>query len=130
MTNHTWQRHQVFVFGSNLCGIHGAGAAKFAYDNCGAWWEVGQGHTMKQDRDKGGQLRSYALPTCSSPGKPLTIEEVRGAVLLFLAYARMSRDLTFFVTAIGTGLAGFSHDQIKPMFDNAPGNCILPPEWK
>ena len=48
----------------------------------------------------------------------------------FVGYAREYPELQFQVTAIGTGLAGYTHEQIAPMFDEAPGNCVLPVEWR
>ena len=111
---------QIFVFGSNLQGIHGAGAALYALKHCGALWGVGEGI----------QGQSYAIPTCSAPGIPLLLDEVNQHVKTFIKYALDHPQEEFFVTAIGTGYAGFKHKQIAPMFADAPSNCILPPEWK
>ena len=124
MREHTWKPGQVFVFGSNLMGMHAGGAARFAVERCMAEDGVGQGFAS---------TASYALPTCSTPGQPLSLETVRAAVTLFIAVAKLYLDLypnlTFFVTAVGCGIAGFAHEDIAPMFRNAPSNCILPPEW-
>jgi hypothetical protein len=73
---------------------------------------------------------AYALPTMSKIGVPLTIDEVKAAVTMFKAWARSNDDLEFFVTAVGCGIAGFKHEDIAPMFRDAPMNCVLPPEWK
>ena len=48
----------------------------------------------------------------------------------FLAYAEQHPELMFKVTAIGTGLAGYTHEDIAPMFARAPANCRLPDEWQ
>ncbi len=110
---------RVFVFGSNIRGIHGAGAAAYAYRSLGARMGVGLGRTG----------RCYALPTCSAPGVPLPIERIAQFVDQFLEHARVSPDTCFFVSEVGCGLAGFTADQIAPMFRGAPGNCTLPPGW-
>ena len=60
MREHAWKEDEIFVFGSNLKGIHGAGAALFARTHCGA--VLGQGEGL--------QGQSYALPTCDGPGLP------------------------------------------------------------
>lgn len=111
---------RVFVFGSNLKGIHGAGAALYARIHLGALQRIGEG------RMNG----SYALPTCSAPGVPLPLEEIKGHVDTFLAYAREHIDERFFVSAVGCGLAGYSEGLISPMFENAPPHCDLPPGWR
>lgn len=110
----------VFVFGSNLEGIHGAGAARTARRDYGA--RTGIGHGVAG--------RSYAIPTKSTPRKSLTLREVAGHVSQFKEFARWRDDLTFVVTRIGCGLAGFTDDQIKPLFGDAPDNCLLPEGWR
>lgn len=117
----------IFVFGSNLLGIHGGGAAKFAMDHCGAVWGIGQGFQREQNSVYHG---CYALPTKYSPAQSLEIELVDCAVQLFKAFARECKDRTFFVSAVGTNLAGFTHDDIAPLFMNSPTNCIFPEEWE
>jgi len=113
------QSASVFVFGSNLAGRHGKGAAKFARDHHGAI----------PGRGAGRQGASYAIPTKDAHLKPLPLREIELHVALFIIYAREHPDLDFQVTAIGTGLAGYRHEQIAPMFADAPPNCTLPPEW-
>lgn len=110
----------IFVFGSNLAGHHGAGAALHARKHHGA----------KYGRGEGPQGSSYAIPTKDRDLRSLSLETISVYVTAFLVYAATYPDLTFQVTAIGTGLAGYSHAQIAPMFRNAPSNCILPDEWK
>lgn len=118
-----WDGKSVFVFGSNLAGVHGAGAARFALQNCGAVRGEGVGQ----------QGNSYAIPTKDYSIKTLPLPDVYDFVKGFIGcaeYAKLYTGQTFFVTAIGTGLAGYRHADIAPMFKNAPNNCILPIEWK
>ncbi len=110
----------IFVFGSNLAGIHGAGAAKTARSVWGAELGVGEGRTGS----------AYALPTKDAKLKSRTLEEIKESVDRFIEYAKDNTDLTFAVTRVGCGLAGYTEDQIAPMFENAPSNCILPPGWE
>lgn len=121
---------QVFVFGSNLMGDHAGGAARFALLNRGAIDGIGQGLTEIWSPVDRGYLRSYALPTMAMVGVPLGLEDVRAAVTLFKVFAVVREDLEFFVTPVGCGIAGFRHEDIAPMFRDAPLNCVLPPEWK
>lgn len=118
MTNSTEQ--YIFVFGSNLAGRHGKGAALHARESFGAIYGQGVGR----------QGRSYAIPTKAEDLTTLPLKTIRGHVNDFLQYARDNPKLTFIVTAIGTGLAGYQHQDIAPMFKNAPSNCHLPKEWK
>jgi len=117
----TWP---VFVFGSNLQGAHGAGAAEFALNFRGA--VIGQG--------EGQYGHSYALPTRSYDARDgfvtLSLEEIRSHVEKFLAHARRRTKERFFVTALGTGYAGLKHEDIAPMFVEVPPNVILPEEWE
>jgi len=110
----------VFVFGSNLEGRHGKGAALFAVQNHGAIYGRGRGH----------HGNSYAIPTKSTPWKSLLLSDIEKYVSEFLAYAADHSELTFTVTAIGTGLAGFTHEQIAPLFKRRTSNCIMPLEWE
>lgn len=111
----------IFVFGSNLAGRHGAGAAKWAKDHCGAVYGEGNGRTGK----------AYALPTKDEYLKTLPLEEIDFHVKIFLAYAVMRSDLKFLLTPIGTGLAGYSLKEIKNLFENkhVPSNVYLSREW-
>ena len=121
---------QVFVFGSNLMGDHMGGAAKFAYERRGASTGLGQGLAERWSSVDRMDVRSYALPTMAMLGVPLTLEGVRAAVTLFKVFAYIREDLEFFVTPVGCGIAGFKHEDIAPMFADAPMNCVLPPEWR
>jgi len=110
----------VFVFGSNLMGIHGRGAALHAKKYFGAI--QGQGHGRQGD--------SYAIPTKFSPAKSLPLEDIQKYVLVFLQYASFHNGESFMVTPIGCGLAGYTPEQIAPMFKNSPNNVNLPQEFK
>lgn len=110
----------VFVFGSNLAGRHGAGAAKWAVQNRGAIYGQGEGL----------QGNSYGIPTKDERIKTLPLKEIKVHVDRFLAIARSRPDLEFQLTPIGCGLAGYKHEQIAPMFDGAPANVRMPDEFK
>jgi hypothetical protein len=110
----------VFVFGSNLAGRHGAGAALFARQIHGA--RLGQG--------VGPQGNSYAIPTKDAKLISLPLGTIAGYVADFLSYAKSHPETYFSVTKIGCGLAGYKETDIAPMFRNAPPNCILPEGWR
>ena len=103
---------EVFVFGSNLEGIHGGGAARMAHIHFGA--QMGQGVGM--------QGQSYAIPTMQGG-----VETIRPYVDHFVAYAKQHIECFFFVTRIGCGIAGFSVKEIAPLFAHAaelPNVCL------
>lgn len=111
----------IFVFGSNLAGIHGAGSAKEAHKNWGAEWAVGNGRTG----------RAYAIPTKPAPYQPsLGIPEIKNFVDNFLDYARAHPELEFHCVRIGCGKAGYTDKQMAPLFVGAPPNVKLPFEFK
>jgi hypothetical protein len=117
MNTHTTK---IFVFGSNLAGRHGAGAALYARKHHGAVYGNG----------KGFQGNSYAIPTKDYYIKTLPLSEIANYVDEFLVFAYNNPEMTFQVTAIGCGLAGYKPEQIAPMFKNCPENCELPEEFK
>ncbi len=110
----------IFVFGSNLAGRHGAGAAYTARKYHGAVYGEGEGRTGN----------AYAIPTLDAQFCKLQLRRIHAAVHDFTDYALAHPELTFFVTRIGCGLAGFTDGEIAPMFKQVPGNCSLPIEWK
>ena len=110
----------IFVFGSNLAGRHGKGAALYAAQNCGAKYGEGVGMYGK----------SYAIPTKDKSLSVLSLTQIKKHVDMFKLTAYLNQSLTFFITPIGTGLAGYSHEEIAPMFKGCPENCILPGEWR
>ena len=93
--------NEIFVFGSNLAGAHGGGAALLAYRKFGAIW--GQGVGL--------QGQSYGIPTMQGG-----VETIVPYVDEFIAFAEAHPELTFFVTKIGCGIAGFSEAEISPLF--------------
>lgn len=110
----------VFVFGSNLSGHHGEGAAKTAVEFHGAICGVAEGI----------QGQSYGIPTKAANWKyRLPLSEVRMSVQRFIAYAKANPHLCFHVTRIGCGYAGFRNKQIAPLFVGAPFNCLFDTAW-
>lgn len=110
---------EIFVFGSNLAGRHGAGAAVTARIHYGARYGEGIGRTGN----------AYAIPTKGRELDTLPLPTIRAFVLDFLRYAKEHPELDFRVTRIGCGLAGYKDADIAPMFSGCPANCRLPPEW-
>lgn len=110
----------IFVFGSNLAGIHGAGAALYARKHHGAIY--GQGIGL--------QGQSYAIPTKDARSITLPIREITKYVNQFIDFAGRSPSMAFMVTRIGCGLAGYTDIQIAPLFKDATENCVLPNEWE
>lgn len=110
----------IFVFGSNLAGRHGAGAALHARIMCGAEYGVGVGRTGD----------AYAIPTKDKNIRTLPLDEIAPHVEDFKEYARAHSGLKFQVTRVGCGLAGYTDQDIAPMFKDCPNNCVLPPEWE
>jgi hypothetical protein len=110
---------RIFVFGSNLAGRHGRGAALCARNDYGAIYGVGMGRTGE----------AYAIPTKDRYLRTLPLEDIKVHVNRFLDYAREHPELRFNITRIGCGLAGYKDHQIAPMFVNAPDNCDLPYPW-
>lgn len=110
----------IFVFGSNLAGRHGKGAALCAKNSHGAVYGVGVGRTGN----------AYAIPTKDERIRTLPLARIAPYVAEFLDYARANPELEFEVTKIGCGLAGYREHEIKPMFADAPMNCHLPDWWR
>lgn len=108
--------NEVFVFGSNLAGAHGGGAARAALNHFGAIWGQGVGR----------QGQSYAIPTMQGG-----VETIKPFVDQFIEYARENGQDRFLVTRIGCGIAGFTDEEIAPLFREAVDveNICLPTEW-
>ena len=104
---------EVFVFGSNLAGMHGAGAAYVAFQKFGAIMGCGIGL----------RGQSYAIPTMQGG-----VETIKPYVDEFITFAKSRPDLFFYVTRIGCGIAGFRDREIAPLFKDAAGveNICLP----
>lgn len=101
---------EIFVFGSNSAGFHGGGAARLAFNNFGASW--GQGSGL--------QGQSYAIDTMNS------FEKMSGEVARFLTFAKDNSEDTFLVTEIGCGIAGYSPEDVAPLFIGSSSNLALP----
>ncbi|HAH22488.1 MAG TPA: hypothetical protein DCL77_01760 [Prolixibacteraceae bacterium] len=99
---------QVFVFGSNMAGRHGGGAARLAYERFGARMGMGWGYVGS----------SYAIPTKDINIQTLPINEIFPWVHTFIESVKDSH-LTFLVTEIGCGLAGYEPKDIAPLFKEA-----------
>lgn len=105
----------VLVFGSNLNGWHGGGAARHAVDQWGA--------VMSQPI--GIQGNAYAIPTMDRDMQTMPIDEIRPFVREFLVHARANPMRSFLVTAIGCGIAGHSASDIAPLFEGGPENVFI-----
>jgi hypothetical protein len=117
-----------FVFGSNLAGRHGKGAALEARINYGAHYGVGRGI---QGLNPAGKLGCcYAIPTKSASLKTLPLSDIKSEIDIFLRFAEGQTNITFNVTRIGCGLAGYKDCDIAPMFAKHSTNVTLPKEWK
>ena len=110
------RENEIFVFGSNLAGAHGGGAAWLAYNRFGAVWGEGVGL----------HGRTYAIPTMQGG-----VDTIKPYVDDFILFAKEHRELTFLVTRIGCGIAGFRDEEIAPLFREAicVENIILPKEF-
>ena len=108
--------NEIFVFGSNLSGSHGGGAALLAYNRFGAIW--GQGVGL--------QGQSYGIPTMHGG-----VEAIKPYVDEFIAFARAHQEYKFLVTRVGCGIAGFTDQEMAPLFKDAIDveNVILPKEF-
>lgn len=116
----------IFVFGSNLAGIHGAGAAAYAYNHCGAQWHVGEGLTG----------RAYALPTKDKNLQTRSYPDISVSIARFANCVRLTPRYNFNLTPIGLGLAGLDPaiiaKQLKAEFGpdlRKTNNLFLHPTW-
>lgn len=98
------KENEIFVFGSNLQGMHGGGAARIAYERFGAIW--GQGVGL--------QGQSYGIPTMHGG-----VDAIKPYVDEFIEFAKSHPEMTFLVTRIGCGIAGFRDEEIAPLFEKA-----------
>ncbi len=110
------EENEIFVFGSNLAGSHGGGAARVAYEKFGAIW--GQGVGL--------QGQSYGIPTMHGG-----TDKIKPYVDQFIEFALQHPEYTFLVTKVGCGIAGFAVAEIAPLFAKAKTleNVVLPIEF-
>lgn len=109
----------VFVFGSNLRGVHGAGAAAYAVKHEGAVFGEGIGY----------HGNSYAIPTKDYTIQTLSLAYIIDHINKFIEFANKHSELEFKVTQIGCGLAGYTAGQMAPLFRDAPFNCYFDSVW-
>lgn len=110
----------IFVYGSNLAGRHGRGAAREAYLHWGAQMGVGEGLVG----------RSYAIPTKDRQLRVRPLGLITDDIKRFLAFTEEHPRLLFFVTRIGCELAGYRDSEIAPHFRGALSNCSFAEQWK
>jgi len=117
-------KNEIFVFGSNLAGIHGAGAALHAKLHYGAPYikNVTAEWGVKGKNGVGLQGSAYAIPTKDEWIKTLPIERIEPFVKEFIEFAKANPVMNFNVARIGCGLAGYKEHQIAPLFDGSPSN--------
>ena len=114
--------NEIFVFGSNLSGRHGKGAARTAMKKFGAIY----------GQKDGLQGRTYGIPTVNAEiTNHLTVDEIKIYVDVFIRFAERHPELEFLVTPIGCGLAGMKYKDIAPLFKDAVyiDNISLPIEF-
>jgi hypothetical protein len=112
-------RQSIFVFGSNLLGRHGAGSALAALEEHGAI--LGQGEGL--------QGNSYAIPTKNKYMRVMSLDKIETYVVEFRQFAIDHPEMEFNVVAIGCGFAGYTPEDMAPMFTDMPENVKLPPEF-
>lgn len=111
--------NEIFVFGSNLNGFHDGGAAKVAEEKFGAEWGIGEGLV--------GQ--SYAFPTLGYQMQRMHIEDLEECRNTLYKTARALPAVTFYLTKVGTGIAGFHETEMGALFMDSPENIIKPKGW-
>lgn len=114
------QNGEVFVFGSNLAGIHGAGAAKQAYLKFGARMGHGIGLTGS----------SYAIPTKDQDLNTMKLESIKPYIERFKKFTLEHPNVEFFITRVGCGLAGYKDKEMAPLFRGCGSNCSFPEQWE
>ncbi len=118
---------EVFVFGSNLAGRHGKGAALEARKNWGAITGQGEGFMYQNALhfDRG----CYGIATKDERLRTRSLPDIQQSVETFLRFANRTPAWSFLVTRIGCGLAGYLNEEIAPMFLGASDNCEFDPAW-
>lgn len=108
----------IFVYGANLKGRHGKGAAKEALNYGAIEGKIGYSG------------RSYGIPTKNTNLGTMLLEEIKKYVDEFIIFATMSPDKLFILTRIGCGLARHSDEEMVKLFDGCPTNVIIPLDWR
>lgn len=109
----------IFVFGSNLAGRHGKGAALYARNHRGAIYGQGEGL----------QGESYAIPTKDERLRPRELSEIATSIRTFVEFSQRNNQLEFEITPVGCGLAGFLQSVIRPLFEGVGSNCHFTKDW-
>lgn len=109
----------IFVFGSNLNGWHGKGAALYAKQHFGAIQGQGTGH----------QGNSYAIPTKGYKMEVLCLDRIADEISVFITFTKDNKDLDFLITPVGCGLAGYKRKEIWPLFKGVGENCFFSYTW-
>jgi len=112
--------NEVFVFGSNLAGRHGKGAALTAAKLFSAKYGVGVGITGD----------CYAIPTKDQALYTLSLFSIEQYIFFFKEHAKQHPDFTYVVTKVGCGLAGYSDAEIAQLFKYSPENCVFHQDWE
>ena len=112
---------EIFVFGSNTAGIHGAGAAKHAHKNLGAVWGIGEGRTGN----------TYALPTKTEKFKTSAKVDIIASIGKLAEHAASDLSNTYVITPIGCGLAGLNPQEVKSWIKEFQwtDNVVLNRSW-
>ena len=110
----------VFVFGSNLAGKHAGGAARTALAHFGAMSGVGRGWS--------GQ--SFAIPTMNEHLQQMPLSQIQHYIDDFKIYAKNHPKITYFITSLGCGVAGYKVEEIAPMFKGIAKNVIFPASFR
>lgn len=113
--------NEIFVFGSNFNGNHAGGAARLAVEKFGAI----------QGQARGLQGQSYAIPTLNESMQKVSLTSIKDELQALIDFAKTNESLTFFVTKIGCGIAGFNEKEIADIFKelSIPENVIIPMEF-
>ena len=119
----TLKSNEVFVFGSNIRGIHSKGAARFAIDK--GWADENQIDGLSKSE------QSYGIPTMRTTRETLSLTEIEDYVEKFIEYVKDNPDKVFYITAIGTGEASITKDEIAPLFNELFNfeNVFLPKSY-
>lgn len=110
--------NEIFVFGSNKNGYHAGGAAKIALDSFGAIWGIANGF----------QGQSYAIPTLSKKMEKMPLISIQNQLEILVWIAERMPTVTFYLTDIGCGIAGFKIDELESILPKLPLNIIT--TWK
>jgi hypothetical protein len=110
---------EVFVFGANMAGAHAGGAALQAFEQFGAEWGVGEGLTG----------HCYAFPTLNEKMERHGDGELHCIKHAFYRCVNAHPELTFLLTKVGCGIAGYDENIMRKLFSDAPKNVIKPAGW-